>query len=190
MYSFSIDFLAGCQIYARLAQETDKAQEIRVFNTSCITCAASYLEAKLNEDIAIARLCFDDDSKEGKGWRVIQEVQRKLSVQEKWNLIAAQLEGQVWDGGKEPFQSFDTIHSLRNELIHYKGELLGRDEAPSNRIKSLMVRFAASSQASWIESDCSSWVTDLLSKSKLAEWICERTRDLDSQYHGLLHKLT
>ncbi len=133
MHPFSIEFLAGCRKFFELAHETDDVQEVMIYSTSCIVNAACFLEAKLNEEVAIARICFDEGSDERKKWDDIKERERRLSVSQKWNQIAVLTGGVRWDPGKDPFQSFETISSLRNELVHFKGELLGKDEAPSKK---------------------------------------------------------
>jgi len=189
MFPFSTDFISGCKIFSELAKSSTDEQEIRIFNTSCIINAVSFLEAKLNEQVSVAQLCFDDDDDDenGKAWSVIQDIQKKLSIQEKWNLISTRTNGQLWEAGSEPFQSFETIVSLRNELIHYKGDLLAKDEAPNRKIKGLMAKLGVSSDATWIESDCSSWVTDLLKRKELSKWVCERIDNFNNIYHDLLH---
>ncbi len=186
MHPFSVDFLAGCKKFSELASTTEDTQEVLIFSASCIVNAACYLEAKLNEEVAIARLCFDEGSVERETWDSIKKDERRLSVSKKWNRISAFTGGTQWDSGKEPFQAFETISSLRNELVHFKGELLGRDEAPSNKISALMERLGIRSEASWIEDDCSSWVTDLLSEKSLVDWVAERMTSFDDQYYALM----
>lgn len=187
MYPFSVDFLAGCEKFLELAGGSNNPQEIRVFNSSCVVNAACFLEAKINEEVATARICFDEGSPERRAWDHIKENERRLSVQEKWGLISAQTGGVAWDSGREPFQSFEIIASLRNELIHFKGELFGRDETPAKKISGLMQRLGIRSESTWIEDDCSSWVTDLLSEKCLTEWVVEKIKAFNDQYYALIH---
>jgi len=79
--------------------------------------------------------------------------------------------GTIWDNSKEPFQSFTLITSLRNELVHYKGELLPKDTPPIKRIKGLMDHLGVESKASFIENDCSVWVCDLLNSRDIGPWV-------------------
>lgn len=187
MYPFSAAFLAGCRKFAELAQETDDGQEVMIYSTSCIVNAACFLEAKLNENVAIAQICFDEGSDERKQWDEIKENERRNSVPQKWNLIAALTGGCSWNSGEDPFQSFETISSLRNELVHFKGDLLGKDEVPSKRIAGLMRQLGIQSKATWIEDDCSSWVTDLLSEKSVVRWVSEKMTSFDQQYYALMH---
>lgn len=185
MHMFSSEFLAGCKKFAELASLSDCEQDVRLFNTSCIINAACYLEAKVNEEISIGVICYSETEAEGKSWRTIQNLQKKLTVQEKWDLVANKQNGALWNKGSEPFQSFETISSLRNELVHYKGAFLSKDEAPNKKISGLMVSLNVSSKATWIEDDCSSWVTDLLGSKELSNWVFSRISEFNESYHEL-----
>lgn len=187
MHPFSVEFLAGCRKFSELAQETDDGQEVMIYGTSCIVNAACFLEAKLNEEVTIARICFDEGSDERKPWDKVKESERLNSVLQKWNLVAALTGGCRWNSGEDPFQSFETISSLRNELVHFKGDLLGKDEAPSRRIAGLMRQLGVKTEATWIEDDCSSWVTDLLSEKSTIRWVSEKITLFDQQYYALMH---
>ena len=187
MHRFSVEFLAGCRKFSELAQRTDDGQEVIIYGTSCIVNAACFLEAKLNEEVAIARICCDEGSDERKRWDEIREGERRNSVPQKWNRIAALTGGCRWNSGKDPFQSFETISSLRNELVHFKGDLLGKDEAPSRKIAGLMRQLGVQSEAPWSDDDCSSWVTDLLSGKSVVRWVSEKITSFDQQYYALMH---
>lgn len=187
MHPFSVEFLACCRKLSDLAEETNDGQEVMIYATSCIVNAACFLEAKLNEEVAIARICFDKGSDERKSWDDLKEYERSYSIPEKWNQIALLTGGCRWDSGAEPFQSFETISSLRNALIHFKGDLLGKDETPSRKIASLMRQLDIKSKATWIEDDCSSWVTDLLSEKSTVRWVLGKVTSLDQQYYAIMH---
>lgn len=187
VHPFSVEFLAGCRKFSDLVEEADDGQEVMIYATSCIVNAACFLEAKLNEDVAIARICFDVGSDERKRWDAVKEGERRHSVPQKWNQLAALTGGCRWDSGVDPFQSFETIASLRNELVHFKGELLGKDEAPSRKIAGLMQQLGIKSKATWTEDDCSSWITDLLSEKSVVRWVSEKITSFDQQYYALMH---
>ena len=187
MHPFSVEFLAGCRKFSDLSQKTDDKQEVMIYATSCIVNAACFLEAKLNEEVAIARICLDEGSEERKSWDEVKKGQRHNSVPQKWNQVAALTGGCCWNSGGDPFQSFEIISSLRNELVHFKGDLLGPDEAPSRRIANLMRQLGISSKATWIEDDCSSWITDLLSEKSVVQWVSEKIISFDQQYYALMH---
>ncbi len=192
MSNFSADFLHGCKKFSELARSIENVQEIRIFNSSSIINAACYLEAKINEEISIGVLCygFEPNSTESKEWSTIQNLQKKLTVQEKWDLVSLRTGGMLWDKGKEPFQSFEVISSLRNELVHFKGAFLGKDEDPNKKIAGLMKNLGVASTASWVEDDCSSWVTDLLNSKELSSWVYKAISNFEKSYHDLRNPKT
>ncbi|MBL4829413.1 MAG: hypothetical protein JKY55_05960 [Aliivibrio sp.] len=192
MHSFSQCFLSSCKKFSELAKLPENEQNISIFNSSCIINAACFLEAKINEEISMAVICFeyDQDEPEGKAWRAIQRLQKKLNIQEKWDLVALRTNGIPWDNSVEPFQSFEIISSLRNELVHYKAAFHGKDEAPNRKISGLMKKLDVSSQASWTDDDCSSWVSDLLGSYRLAEWVYQNISSFDESYYSLRHTKT
>jgi len=189
MTPFSVDFLHGCKKFSELASSSENKQDIRVFNSSSIINAACFLEARINEEISIGVMChsFEEDSLESKEWFTIQNLQKKLTVQEKWDLVALRKNGVLWDKGREPFQSFEIISSLRNELVHFKGEFLGKDQAPNKKIEGLMKNLGVSSSATWMEDDCSSWVADLLNSKELSVWINNSIYNFEQSYYDLLN---
>lgn len=190
MYSFSANCLAGCKKFSELANISEISQDITIFNTSCIINAASYLDAKINEEISIAVICYEESDSESKAWRAIQNLQKKLNVQEKWDLVALRTDGVEWNKAVEPFQSIELIISLRNQLVHYKGAFLGKDEAPNKKITGLMKQLGVSSNAKWVEDDCSSWLSDLLRSKKLAEWVYHSISQFSKSYYELRHPKT
>jgi hypothetical protein len=192
MHSFSHCFLSSCKKFSELAKLSESGQDLSIFNSSCIINAACFLEAKINEEIAMAVICFGDetDDPEGKAWRAIQNLQKKLNTQEKWDLVALRTNGIPWNNSVEPFQSFEIISSLRNELVHYKAAFHGKDEAPNKKISGLMKKLGVYSQATWMEDDCTSWVSDLLGSIKLAEWIYQNISSFNDKYYSLRHTKT
>jgi hypothetical protein len=185
MHMFSSDLIRGCQDFAEKARNADTDEEARVYNTACIFFATSTIEAKINEWISIAQVCFKDEPKSF--WHALAPLVKSLKNDEKWNLIATHENGTLWDNGKEPFQSFSLIVSLRNELVHYKGELLPKDTPPLNKIKGLMDLFGIQSKASFIEDDCSTWVYDLLNSRNLGPWVALKTSEFEGQLMALLN---
>jgi hypothetical protein len=187
MHRFSSDFLLGCEKFSVLAENSEDLNELRIFNTSSIINAVSFLEARINEEISLGVVCFgfEPESVESKEWVTIQKLQKKLTIQEKWDLVALRTDGELWNRGLEPFQSFEIISSLRNELVHFKGAFLGKDEAPNKKIEGLMERLGTNSSASWVEDDCSSWVTDLLNSKDLAAWVYNSVSSFERSYHEL-----
>lgn len=190
MHFFSAEFLSGCKKLSELAQMSEIIQDVIVYNTSCIINAACYIEAKVNEEISIGTLIFSDSDPEGNAWRAIKNIQKKLTAQEKWDLVALRTNGVAWNKELEPFQSIELIISLRNELVHYKGEFMERDKAPNKRISGLMKQLKISSKATWVEDDCSTWISDLLTSKKLSVWVYRAAFNFNNLYYELRHPKT
>ena len=137
MHMFSNDLLQGCLKLAEQAKTASSDEDVRVFNSACVFFAVSAIEAKVNEWISIAQACFRDEPKSF--WHALAPLVKTLKLEEKWNLIASNENGTLLDNGKEPFQSFGLVKSLRNELVHFKGQFLPKDSPPVKKIKGLMV---------------------------------------------------
>jgi len=185
MHIFSTDLLQGCSYFSFQAQKVDTEEEIRFFNTACIVFATSIIESKINEWISISSTIAETEVPE-EFWKTLDSIKKDLSIQEKWNLIASLNGGTMWDGSKEPFQSFNLITALRNELVHYKGHFLGKDEVPIKKIKDLMAKFKIKSSATFTEDDVSCWISDLLNEPKVSEWVAKRINDFHVQVIPLL----
>lgn len=88
MYPLSHDFLNGCAYFAsRIANASDN-DEIRYCNISCVMFASSYLESWLNEWIAIGKQIKDTHIPE-EFLISLEESQKNLRIQEKWNLYSS-----------------------------------------------------------------------------------------------------
>lgn len=166
----------GCKFFVDQLKDAKNLEEVMNFNISIILFSYSIVEAFINERIS-ARV-LHEDLPGSEFYRQIQNLQYKLSIQEKWNLITSHNNHETWDAGKEPYQSFELIISLRNELVHYKGAFLEKDTTPTKKINNLMNMFSAKSQSRFIDDDCSSWVFDLLNKKELGAWIYKNTQTL------------
>jgi hypothetical protein len=104
---------------------------------ACIIFGASSIEARLNEWISVA--CeIDGGPRPIAFWSETIQLQKSHSIERKWNLIASVHGEEICNGAEDPFQSYETIVALRNEVIHFKAQFLGRNESPNNRIKGLM----------------------------------------------------
>ena len=184
MYMFSADLISGCKMFAEMAKKAKAVNKVRYNNTACIFFATSSIEAKINEWVSIAQACYEDEPKSF--CHSLAPLVKKLKLSEKWDLIASNGNGTLWDNGKEPFQSYEVISSLRNELVHYKGQLLTKNEAPNRKIKGLMDKFGIKSQSTFIEDDCSGWVSDLLNCRELGDWVATMTEDFFNNILALL----
>lgn len=177
MKMVSKDLIEGCKKFSILANESASKKDIKIFNISCIMFAVSAVEAKLNESISIIDICYSDET--DKVWKpLIPLIINKLCIEEKWDFVSDFDKKRKWDASAEPFQSFLIIRSLRNELVHYKGNFLGKDEVPVVKLKSLMELFKIKSSAIFIEDDCSTWIEDLLITPTLGCWVYKKLNEL------------
>lgn len=185
MRPFSQDLIAGCEKWANLASASSEPGETIQYNTSCVLFAVSTIEAKVNEWISIASVIPDAEIPVA-FWENLADLQKTLSLKNKWNLIASLTGGVQWESGNEPFQSYETIVGLRNELVHFKGQLLGKDETPNRRIKALMRSLGLKSEATFMEDDVSSWVADLLACKELGTWVFAKIKPFYTDVYQLL----
>lgn len=182
MHFYSQDLYTGCDHFSKLAKSFDSEGDIRMANSAALFFAVSAIEAKLNEDIAATVAILNDDN----SWSDLEFEYRRSPLKEKWNAVARKRCGVLWNSGAEPFQSFALVSSLRNELVHYKGEMLGKDETPSKAVAEIMKRLGVRSKASFTDDDCSSWANDLLNHSDLGEWVFRSITPLWDNMHDLL----
>ena len=193
MYLFSDDLFWGCKYYAAKAKKASKPFEIIASNTSCVFYAGSFLEAKVNEFIALTASGMNKDTKPTiKFWQVLFELQKDMKLKEKWNLIASIKPGRQWEGAVEPFQSYDLLLTLRNELVHYKGRFSKDDDLPIKKLKALTQRFKGLKDIKIKAMGVSCWVHELLTASDLGCWIAGIIDDLDINFEVYLfnQKLT
>jgi hypothetical protein len=170
---YSETLFEGCDYFTKLITETLDSKLIKIYNTSSIILSYSGVEARLNEMAKILLMIdFDEEFSVLKDFKIKE---RQLSIEEKWNIISNLLKANPWDKSKEPFQSFRTISALRNEIVHYKAEPLGKDETPTKSINGLMEMLKIKSDCSFVEDDCSTWLNDLLTSKNLGKWINEKT---------------
>ncbi len=170
---FSSTLIDGYNKFADNAENRDLSDDVMVNNSGCILFSISAIEGKLNEFISIQLMI---DMNDGIPFlKELKKMERTISIEEKWNFLAEIFKFNKWNNSKEPFQSYNTIKSLRNELVHYKGTPYGKDETPTKKIKGLMNELNVSSKASFIEDDCSTWIDDMLNSPKLGKWVVKKT---------------
>lgn len=184
MHPFSNDLYEGCKHFAHLAESFENTGDIRLANTSCILFGVSAIEAKLNESISVGAAIEADCS--DTVWTEIQKSQMRSSLRDKWDRIGTDFEGALWNSGQEPFQSYELVVALRNELTHYKGTMFGKDETPNKRVAHIMRTLGVKSEASFTEDDCSCWVSDLLESRDLGRWVVNSVHPLWEKMFDLL----
>jgi hypothetical protein len=173
MYPFSFDLTRGFVFFADAAATEEDVKLRRCFNTACIVFAAGVIEAVINERISLEAKFFDSEGKRP-FYEALAAAQRSISLKDKWNLLVSVRGGYYWDSSKEPYQSYDMILTLRNELLHYKADFLGHLEPPVNRIRPLLERFAVPCERA--DDSNVQWLHVLLETRELGKWVTDKVR--------------
>lgn len=171
----------------------EAADDALVFdlNLSSIFLSGSFLEATLNEQIAMAARNGTQTIKPApEFWVTLNKMQKNLTVTDKWNLIASTRGGQQWDGAREPFQSHDTLIALRNELVHFKGRYAADDTPPTKRLQPLLNQFKTVRDWKLEAMNIDPWLVSLVKSKKLGLWIDATVFALHSQLEELLLGIT
>jgi len=81
-------------------------------------CAIAAIEAFANEQLLgpVTRIIFHDSSL----WNIPSDVLEKLEIRTKVIIISRLLTGLSFSKGEQPFQDFNTLVKLRNDIVHYK----------------------------------------------------------------------
>ncbi|OKL40841.1 hypothetical protein [Pontibacter flavimaris] len=172
-YNLSSQFIVGLESIANSittpSQVTDFLS-IHQKNLTAILYAVTYIEAKINEFIAVFEI--DTRTKLHSSIKAVTDVQRKISVIEKFNLLCILLNENSWDSSKEPFQSFEMIIFIRNEVVHYKGKFEDGGKYPK-KIKNLFHELDCTVEENKL------WLNVLLECDRLPSWILKVVNRID-----------
>jgi hypothetical protein len=187
LYRLSSDILMLIRRNAHVVAEAADGALAFHLNLSSIFLAGSFLEATLNEEIA---LCAHSKNQNIEPtltfWVTLNEMQKSLPITDKWDLIAATRGGQKWDRAREPFQSHDTLMTLRNELVHFKGRYTRDDAPPINRLRDLATQFKTTRDWKLEAMGIDPWLVAIVKSKKLGLWIDSTIFSLYSQIEELL----
>lgn len=174
MFPFSFDLINGCHYFAQAAASESETKRRRYLNTACVIFAAGTIEAVLNELIAVHAMPGNQSNPNAAFYSALSSAQKAISLKDKWNLFASVRGGHTWDSAAEPFQSYDTIITIRNELLHYKADFLGHLEPPVNRIRPLLHLFGIPETRTG--DNIVLWLHALLESRGLGAWVLEKLR--------------
>jgi len=185
MIRYSDILLDSCKHFVNLQKSESDDYKIIYYNTSIITGVVASIEARLNEHISMATNSsnYDGSTNTSLKWAELSKGQKNTSIKDKWNSIAKIQNTQCWASGDSPYQSADTLISLRNELIHYKGDFLAKGEIPIKRFGELYSLFNIKSVGTFVEDDVSSWIFDLLSTRDLGNWSLSAANNLKTRFY-------
>jgi hypothetical protein len=102
-------YALACHL-AHLAQQ-DSFKPVMAFPIGAVVHATASLEAFLNEEMA-RRIAIQPE------WAHPLGALDRLNLEDKWVIAAQLLNGQTFSNTAEPFQSFQALMKLRNELVH------------------------------------------------------------------------
>jgi recombinational DNA repair ATPase RecF len=173
MYPFSFDLHNGAHFFADAAVTEADEKRRRYLNTAAIVFAAATIEAVLNEQISLrSELGIDKHLSHipHEFFEALANAQKTISLKDKWNLFTSVRGGRMWDSGVEPFQSYDLLISLRNELVHFKAEFLADQQAPLNKLQPLVDRLSLRLPPDE-EKYHGYWLKTLLESTHLGPWI-------------------
>ena len=138
-------------------------------NLTSILFSVNCVEAKINELISVYEI--DDRTSLHDKIKVIIEIEKKVNIIEKFNLVCALLNKEGWESSKEPYQSFELIQTLRNEIVHFKGKYEENGTYPK-KLRNLFQKIDCSVS----EEDI--WLKCVLGNKNIAQWILEVTRKI------------
>lgn len=187
LYRFSADILMLVRANAHMVVRADDDASVFNLNLSSIFLSGSFLEARLNEEIALCAHSATDTIKPSLAfWVTLNEMQKSLTVIDKWNCISSTRGGHRWDGAIEPFQSHDTLTSLRNELVPFKGRYTEDDGPPVKRLRPLLSQFKTTRDWKLEALRIDPWLVSLVKSKQLGVWIDSTIFSLHSQLEELL----
>jgi hypothetical protein len=190
MYPLSFDLLGGSYFFADAANAETDDKRRRYYNTSCIVFAAATIEAVLNEQLSLRNVFGSDNEMRHipkEYFAALANAQKAISLRDKWNLFVTVRGGRPWDSSQEPFQSYDLIITIRNELLHYKAEFLAHMEAPIRKLQPLIERFCPTQNLTTMD-EVTVWLNCLLESRELGSWVKEKLRYNELLDYVLMHK--
>ncbi|MBK7234004.1 MAG: hypothetical protein IPH93_17495 [Saprospiraceae bacterium] len=105
--------------------------------------------------------------------------EKTMCISEKYNLLANKLNALEWKLDKEPFQTFDVLISIRNEMVHYKGKWIEQNKGPNKKITHLMNNIIKiKSQDNNLKH--THWVNELLGSENLLNWCKNVDLEIDN----------
>ncbi|MFL9766901.1 hypothetical protein [Vibrio cyclitrophicus] len=169
-------FSIALDAQSRVANEPEQALVSLIFSYSA-------LEAFINESLSVTEQFSggrrSDDEK--KFYALMLQLQEKKdSTEQKYHMSKILFTGSPWQKGDEPFQRFDFLKRLRNELIHKKSETtetvknLSTQETSVTLSKNTRNLIKGLKERQLIDetTENGSWL-DAIQNEKFAKWCCD-----------------
>lgn len=173
-YATSAMLMDGCKKFAIKANTEDDFQDI--LNISQINIAAlifgyTSIEVTMNEIISLSEVVQNIADKQKK-IKTLLNLEKKQSIKEKYDGLAIILGANNWDSSIEPFQSFEIIQTIRNEIIHHKGKWRNPGEVSVKKIKFLLEKLD-------LNHSPKNWESELFMYKGFGQWVFERVSELE-----------
>ena len=179
-FKMSSTLIQGCQ---RLSLKAFNDGEIALFyiNLAIYIFGYSCIEVTCNELVSLYEV--EKNLKIPSDYLLtLKKIEQKLTIRDKFNLLVGLLNQEVWDNSKEPFQSFNIIQTIRNEIIHYKGDF---DETGKLPIKKLMPLFTILGLNSAPER---SWPRELFNCREFGIWVYDKVQQMNNLITERIYK--
>jgi hypothetical protein len=172
-YGLSTQLIVGIERLSRSVIEGNDFDDfftIHQKNLTSILFSVNCIEAKINELVAVFGI--DNRTSIHDKIQVIFDIEKKISLIEKYNLVCSYLNEELWDASNEPFQSFEIIQILRNEIVHYKGKFEKKGIYPK-KLNNLFKKIKC------VVTKDDIWLKCILENKNLSPWILEITKRMD-----------
>ena len=184
MHILSADLFQGCGYFAKRARDSESLYETIVNNTACILFAMSAMEAKTNEWASILYQP-NTNSKNDQMSVKLKKIQSIPRMEDKWNQIASDYSGTVWDLDNEPFKTYEMMQLLNNRLINLGEDNPEKEEFLCEELSRLMNDLVPDNIAvkSFGPAD---GMSDILGIKELGMWIYLKAISFEAKSFALL----
>ena len=188
---YSESLLRAVVLNQNLARSNLDTRNIINHNSACVFFAVAFLEAKINEIITkISESGSSNTDIPAQHWKRMKDNEKKLKVDEKWNYLASAYGGKIWNNEEKIFRDFEVIKSLRNELVHYKGDPLEAGKAPNKKLTHLLKQFSGQDVEMYgykiSDGESQGWLYQLLSSPNFGKWVTLCVLEFDIKEKELL----
>jgi len=179
MVAFSKIHITSYNMLYDQLKSAKSEDDFKWLNASIIIMAVSSIEARINEVLSYEILL--DRDKEFPELGDLKKRERDLDVKSKWNELAKILARKEWNSGKEPYQSYMHIKSLRNEIVHFKANFMPINKAPNEKITFIIDKLNFKNKKSSKVQNSANWVDSILCKKDLGIWVVDIMTDLQRE---------
>jgi len=188
MLPFESDLERSFELFTSGMENCTSTQDIRIYNAAIVINSVCYIEALINKYLEICKVCLEYDDPSFS--EIVSQIKKEKIYPEKWNFLKTTTKQTAkWDSSISVFSDFETIASLRNEIVHYKANFSEKGSAPTKRILGLIKNLdktnSFTTDGEYTEYEMTTWLSYLLESRELAPWIISRTEKLATLVYEL-----